>query len=445
MYLLYNVLLFSYFLGIFPLLCYRSWRYRKPLTGVRQRFGRLPTSINPHRTPSIWIHAVSVGEVLASRPLVRALRTDYPDHRLLMSTTTTTGQHVAQQFGSELDAVFYAPFDFTPVVTLSLDQVVPEILIVIDTEIWPNLFRACRKRGVRTLLVNGRLSDRSYRRYRLVRFFMKKVFQDIDHVCAQTPNWAQRYVDIGADRSRVTVTGSVKFDALTPSMDDAMPRSSDDVLDCFEFAKKRLIFIAASTLRGEEELILRVFTQIRALAPDALLIIAPRHPERFEEVHSMVEAGGYRVQVRSKLSGQDSDAPVVLLDTIGELASLFQVASVVFVGGSLVPAGGHNFLEPAVFGKAIVVGPHMENFAEITSEFVTKQAMVQVWNDDELEAALVDLIRDVGRRERLGNAARDLVMSCRGATKRTMMIAAGLLSSSDQNVSDETVQSTINM
>ncbi len=386
-----------------------------------------------------------MGEVLASRPLVRALRTDYPDHRLLMSTTTTTGQHVAQQFGSELDAVFYAPFDFTPVVTLSLDQVVPEILIVIDTEIWPNLFRACRKRGVRTLLVNGRLSDRSYRRYRLVRFFMKKVFQDIDHVCAQTPNWAQRYVDIGADRSRVTVTGSVKFDALTPSMDDAMPRSSDDVLDCFEFAKKRLIFIAASTLRGEEELILRVFTQIRALAPDALLIIAPRHPERFEEVHSMVEAGGYRVQVRSKLSGQDSDAPVVLLDTIGELASLFQVASVVFVGGSLVPAGGHNFLEPAVFGKAIVVGPHMENFAEITSEFVTKQAMVQVWNDDELEAALVDLIRDVGRRERLGNAARDLVMSCRGATKRTMMIAAGLLSSSDQNVSDETVQSTINM
>ena len=440
MYLLYNVLLFSYFLAIFPLLCYRTWRYGKPLTGVRQRFGRLPIAINPHRTASIWIHAVSVGEVLASRPLIRALRTAYPDHRLLMSTTTTTGQGVAQQLGAELDAVFYAPFDFTPVVTLALEQVVPELLIVIDTEIWPNLFRACRKRGVRTMLVNGRLSDRSYRRYRLVRFFMRKVFADVDHVCAQTPNWAQRYVDIGANRSRVTVTGSVKFDALSPSLADATPHMTDDVLDCFGFAKKRLVFIAASTLRGEEEHVLRVFTRIREVATDALLIIAPRHPERFDEVHAMAEADGYRVQVRSKLCGQDSDVPIVLLDTIGELASLFQIASIVFVGGSLVPAGGHNFLEPAVFGKAIVVGPHMDNFAEITSEFVAKQAVVQVCNDRELEVVLVDLIRDVGKRERLGSAARDLVKSCRGATKRTMTIAADLLASDVRNLSDETVQ-----
>ena len=444
MYLLYNVLLFSYFLAVFPLLCYRTWRYGKPLTGVRQRFGRLPVAIKPLRTPSIWIHAVSVGEVLASRPLIRALRITYPGHRLLMSTTTTTGQGVAQQFGSELDAVFYAPFDFTPVVTFALDQVVPELLIVIDTEIWPNLFRACRKRGVRTMLVNGRLSDRSYRRYRLVRFFMRKVFADVDHVCAQTPNWAQRYVDIGADRSRVTVTGSVKFDALTPSLADATPRTSGDVLDCFGFAKKRLVFIAASTLRGEEGYVLRVFTRIREVVPDALLIIAPRHPERFDEVHAMAEADGYRVQVRSKLGGQDSDASIVLLDTIGELASLFQIASIVFVGGSLVPAGGHNFLEPAVFGKAIVVGPHMDNFAEITSEFVAKQAVVQVCNHRELEVVVVDLIRDVGRRERLGSAARDLVKSCRGATKRTMTIATGLLASDVRTVSDETMQSTIN-
>ncbi len=444
MYLLYNVLLFSYFLGVLPVLCYRTLKYGKSLTGVKQRFGRLPVGVNRHRTASIWIHAVSVGEVLASRPLIRALRTAYPGHRLLMSTTTTTGQDVAQQFGSELDATFYAPFDFTPVVGLVLDQIVPELLIVVDTEIWPNLFRACRKRGVRTMLVNGRLSDRSYSRYRLVRFFMKKVFEDVDHVCAQTPNWAQRYVDIGADRSSVTVTGSVKFDALTPSVDRAVQRVSDDVLDCFGFAKERLVFIAASTLRGEEELVLRVFARIREVASDALIIIAPRHPERFEEVYAMAEASGYRVQARSKLRGQDSDAPIVLLDTIGELSSLFQIASVVFVGGSLVPSGGHNFLEPAVFGKAIVVGPHMDNFAEITSDFVAKQAVVQVRSDSELEAEVVDLIRDDGRRERLGDAARELVASCRGATKRTMTIAAGLLASEVRNVSDETVQSTIN-
>ena len=443
MYLLYNALLFSYFLAVFPALCYRRWKYGKPLVGVSQRLGRLPVGVNPQRTASIWIHAVSVGEAIASRPLIRALRTAYPAHRLLMSTTTTTGQDVAQQFGSDLDAVFYAPFDFTPAVTRALERIAPELLIVIDTEIWPNLFRACRKRGVRTMLVNGRLSDRSYGRYRLVRFFMRRVFEDVDRVCAQTATWAQRYVDIGADQSSVMVTGSVKFDALDPSMSSVVQPASDDVLSCFRFAKRRPVFIAASTLRGEEELVLRVVGRILEIAPDALIIIAPRHPERFDEVRAMAEVAGYRVQARSELRGQDSDAPIVLLDTIGELACLFQVASVVFVGGSLVPAGGHNLLEPAVFGKAIVVGPHMDNFAEITSHFVAQKAVVQVRDATEFEIESVDLVRDRGRRERLGNAARELVESCRGATKRTMTIAAGLLTPETKNVSDETVQLSI--
>ena len=443
MYLLYNALLFSYFLAVFPALCYRRWKYGKPLVGVSQRLGRLPVGVNPQRTASIWIHAVSVGEAIASRPLIRALRTAYPAHRLLMSTTTTTGQDVAQQFGSDLDAVFYAPFDFTPVVTRALERIAPELLIVIDTEIWPNLFRACRKRGVRTMLVNGRLSDRSYGRYRLVRFFMRRVFEDVDRVCAQTATWAQRYVDIGADQSSVMVTGSVKFDALDPSMSSVVQPASDDVLSCFRFAKRRPVFIAASTLRGEEELVLRVVGRILEIASDALIIIAPRHPERFDEVRAMAEVAGYRVQARSELRGQDSDIPIVLLDTIGELACLFQVASVVFVGGSLVPAGGHNLLEPAVFGKAIIVGPHMDNFAEITSHFVAQKAVVQVRDATEFEIESVDLVRDRGRRERLGNAARELVESCRGATKRTMTIAAGLLTPETKNVSDETVQLSI--
>ena len=443
MYLLYNALLFSYFLAVFPALCYRRWKYGKPLVGVSQRLGRLPVGVNPQRTASIWIHAVSVGEAIASRPLIRALRTAYPAHRLLMSTTTTTGQDVAQQFGSDLDAVFYAPFDFTPVVTRALERIAPELLIVIDTEIWPNLFRACRKRGVRTMLVNGRLSDRSYGRYRLVRFFMRRVFEDVDRVCAQTATWAQRYVDIGADQSSVMVTGSVKFDALDPSMSSVVQPASDDVLSCFRFAKRRPVFIAASTLRGEEELVLRVVGRILEIASDALIIIAPRHPERFDEVRAMAEAAGYRVQARSELRGQDSDIPIVLLDTIGELACLFQIASVVFVGGSLVPAGGHNLLEPAVFGKAIIVGPHMDNFAEITSHFVAQKAVVQVRDATEFEIESVDLVRDRGRRERLGKAARELVESCRGATKRTMTIAAGLLTPETKNVSDETVQLSI--
>jgi 3-deoxy-D-manno-octulosonic-acid transferase len=272
---------------------------------------------------------------------------------------------------------------------------------------------------------------------------MRRVFEDVDRVCAQTATWAQRYVDIGADQNSVTVTGSVKFDALDPSMSSAVQRVSDDVLSCFRFTKRRPVFIAASTLRGEEELVLRVVGRILEIASDALIIIAPRHPERFDEVRAMAEAAGYRVQARSELRGQDSDAPIVLLDTIGELACLFQVASVVFVGGSLVPAGGHNLIEAAVLGKAIVVGPHMDNFAEITSHFVARKAVVQVRDDTELEIELVDLVRNRGRRERLGNAARELVESCRGATQRTMTIAAGLLTPETKNVSDETVQSSI--
>lgn len=428
MYLLYSALLSIYFLGRLPAIAYASWKYRKPLGSVRERLGRLPDGVNPDHVSSIWIHAVSVGEALAVRPLVRSLRAVYTDHRLVLSTTTVTGQQVARQFGDELDAVFYAPFDFIPMVTRALDRIAPELLIVVDTEIWPNLLRVCRRRGVRTMLVNGRLSDRSFRGYRLVRPFMRQVLDHIDQICVQTEQWAQRFVDLGADAARVTVTGSMKFDAVSISATSARHHVADHALRLFEFAKTRPVFIAASTLRGEEEPVLRAFGRMRETAPNTLLVLAPRHPDRFAEARTCAEAAGYQVHLRSDLNpGGAPEAAIVLLDTMGELGRLFQIASTVFIGGSLVPAGGHNLLEPAAFGKAIVVGPHMENFAEVTEQFVSQQAAVQVRSEAELEATLVDLMHDSVRRASLGAAALALVDAHRGATQRSMDVAAELL------------------
>ena len=428
MHLVYTILLFVYFLAVLPATAYRIWcRGREP-GSLRERFGRLPAAVNPDRRRSIWVHAVSVGEALAARPLLRALRAAYPEHRLVVSTTTATGQRVARGFGGEVDAVCYAPFDFPWFVDRALDSIAPALLLVVDTEIWPNLLRACRRRGVGTLIVNGRLSDRSFRRYRLVRGGMRRVLADLGRVCAQTDEWARRFVAIGADPDRVTVTGSLKFDAVGPAGSSPDAAAGDGLRAAFDFARSRPVLIAASTLRGEEEPVLRAFARIRRPAADALLVIAPRHPERFDEARRIAGRAGYRVRMRSALEpGRDPAADVVVLNTLGELGRLFDIASAVFVGGSLVPAGGHNPIEPAACGRAIVFGPHMENFADVARELVARGAALQLRDAGALEETLADLMRDGERRSRLGAAARAVVDANRGATRRTLESVAELL------------------
>ncbi len=431
MYPLYSALLCAYFLAVLPAAAFGVWRRGKERGSLRERFGRLPAAVNPDRRPSIWVHAVSVGEALASRPLLRALRGAYPGHRLVVSTTTATGQRVARGFGRDVDAVCYAPFDFPPCVNRALDRIAPQLFLAVETEIWPNLLRACRRRGVGALIVNGRLSARSFRRYRLVRRCMRRVLADVGRVCVQTEEWGRRFVALGVDPARVTVTGSLKFDAVGGP--PAGSRTSgagggDDLRAAFDFARLRPVLIAASTLRGEEEPVLRAFRRVRRTAPDALLVIAPRHPERFHEARGIAGRAGHRVRLRSCLEpARDPGADVVILDTLGELGRLFGIATAVFVGGSLVPAGGHNPIEPAAFGRAIVVGPHMENFADVVREFVSRGAAIQVRDADELEETLADLMQDGARRLRLGDAARAVVDANRGATRRTLDAAAELL------------------
>ena len=432
MYSLYSVLIVTFFLVMSPYLAWQAVRYRKYIGSLRQRLGYLPISFNLDGEESIWIHAVSVGEVLTARALLPQLRERYPRLKLFLSTTTMTGQQIARNSLQYVDEVFYLPFDLGFVVNRTLRLVKPRMFIMMETEIWPNLLRACRRTGVRTVLVNGRISSRSYPRYRLARPFFRRVLANIDRFCMQSEESARRIVDIGADPDRVVVTGSLKFDSLDLPGASTPDRGRNRVLRYFRVSPDRPVIIAASTLKGEEEPVFEAFQRIRARVPEVLLIIAPRKPERFAEVEQQARRGGWRTARRSELPvDSEPRQDVVVLDTIGELAQLYQIATAVFVGGSLVDQGGHNILEPAVFGKPIVFGPYMQNFAEIARAFLENDAAIQVRSGRELEHALLALLNDPVRRARLGAAARALVEANRGARGKTMTAIARTLPPQD--------------
>jgi len=427
-YLLYSVVTLLLLVLLSPYFLYQAMRHNKYLGSLGQRFGYLPVSFNLDGDPSIWVHAVSVGEVLAARPVISELRRRYPTLKLFLSTTTLSGQQLARRNVADVDAVFYLPFDWTFTVRRTLKLVNPRLFVMVETEIWPNLLRECRRRGIKTALVNGRISHRSFPRYRLVRPFFRRVLADVDRFCVQGEESARRLVELGAEPSRITVTGSLKFESLheTP-----IPgRGPARVLRFFRLSPNRPVLVAGSTMKGEEEFVVRAFNRFRSTpaGSNALLVIAPRHPERFVEAERICRQEGLSTVRRSELAiDAEPRADAVVLDTIGELAQLYQVATAVFVGGSLVPSGGHNILEPALFGKPIVFGPHMENFSEIAEAFVTNGAAVQLRSDREIDDVVLSLMNDPVRRARLGAAARALVEANRGARDKTLAAIAPLL------------------
>ena len=428
MYSLYSILVLALAVVASPWFIYQALRYKKYVGSLRQRMGYLPVSFNMDADESIWIHAVSVGEVLTARPLISDLKRRYPSLRLFLSTTTMAGQQLARRNVQDVDAVFYFPFDLGLVVRRTLDLVRPRLFIMMETEIWPNLLHECRKRGIKTAVVNGRLSARSFPRYRMVRPLMRRILDDIDRFLVQSEESARRFIDLGADPSRVVVTGSLKFDSLDLSSTAMQTRARDRVLRYFRVPQSRPVIVAGSTMKGEETTILRAFRRVRVASPTTLLVIAPRNPERFGEVEQLVRSEGWKTARRSDLAvDSEPRVDVVVLDTIGELATVYQIGTVVFVGGSLVATGGHNVLEPAVFGKPIVFGPHMENFLEIADAYVTNGAGVQLAGEREREEAFLSRMSDPVRRARLGAAARALVEANRGAKEKTVTVLAALL------------------
>ncbi len=422
MYVAYSIALAIALVLAAPWFLWKGRRTGKYVSTFRERMGRLPASLDPAGRPSIWIHAVSVGEVLAARPLLRPLGEAFPALALLVSTTTITGNAVAHKSLGQAAGIFFAPFDLPRPVGRALAAARPRLLVLIETEIWPNLIHEARRRGVRVAMANGRLSEASFRGYRRVGRLVKKVLSEIDVFLMQSEDDARRILALGAPPERVRTLGNLKFDAV-----DVGP-PSPEIARLFDAPPDRPLWVAGSTMPGEEQMILAALRSVRARGCDVGLILAPRHPERFAEVPALVEAAGFACVRRSRLEpGGWADGAVVVLDTMGELNQVYSLASVVFVGGSLVATGGHNVLEPAAAGKAVVVGPHMHNFSEIARQFKAEGAMVEVGSAGELAAAVESLLTDVEHRDEIGARARRLVDRNRGAVARTTQALAELL------------------
>ncbi|HEX5709481.1 MAG TPA: 3-deoxy-D-manno-octulosonic acid transferase [Pyrinomonadaceae bacterium] len=436
MYFLYSLLLALGFALLLPRFLLDLARHGKYAAGFRERTGSLPPLDAPKGKKIIWLHCVSVGETQAARPLARAILEAFPAHALVVSTTTETGQRVAREaFAGVAARVFYFPFDWAWSVRRALRAVNPSAVLVIETELWPRFFRECRARGVPVALVNGRISQTSFRRYRRIRFFIRRVVSDLSLAAMQSEQDAARIRALGLDDARVKVSGNVKFDS---EVDAGAQRLTDELRGRFHFGNGRPLVAAASTHAPEERVVLDAFKEVVGSEPANArprLLIAPRHPERFAEVAALVEASGLTWSRRAAPPNDaDASSDVVLLDTVGELRAVYPLTDVVFVGGSVAPKGGHNILEPAAAARCVVTGAHTFNFNAITKAFLERDALVQLPEVDAALAAPVlagvlrELLNDRERRARLGENARRALDENRGATARTVELLAPVLS-----------------
>jgi 3-deoxy-D-manno-octulosonic-acid transferase len=411
MYLLYSTLLFLALVVGGPYWIYQMLRHDKYRRGLWQRLGRVPARLRNLNVPVIWIHAVSVGEVLAVSELVLKLRSEFPGHRILVSTTTDTGQRLAQsRFGAE--NVFYFPLDFAFAVKGWLSALRPELIVVAETEFWPNFFRGAREQKVRVAVVNARISDRSFSGYRRWKRFLRDELAAVDLFLAQTPEDARRLAEIGAPTERISVAGNLKYDipaANSPAILDQLRRS-------FVQQETGPVIVCGSTVEDEELLVLGALKNIVASYPRAVMLLAPRHPQRFDQVADLLQELSIRSVRRSQWTGESLRGGVLLVDTIGELSALYALADVAFVGGSLVPRGGHNIIEPAQHGVAIVVGNHTENFRDIVSLFQSRDA-VRVVSAAEFPLQIMELLNDDEERKALGRRAAKTLAEQRGVTE----------------------------
>jgi len=423
MYLLYSALLAVGLLLSLPYWIFQMLRHGKYRHGFMQRLGRVPPRLAELSPQSIiWLHAVSVGEVLAISGLVDQMRLRWPNSRLVVSTTTDTGQKLARARFGEQD-VFYFPLDLGFAIQPFLEALRPKLVVIAETEFWPNFLRLAKRSGARIAVVNARISDRSWPGYKRLRWWLPRVIANVDLFLAQTWEDQKRLVDIGAVPERVQVTGNLKFDIEVPAPPDVVASLRNN----FQQSEAGPILVCGSTVDEEEErMLLRAFQNIQASHPRAVMILAPRHPERFPVVAELLESLGIHFWRRSLWNGESIAGGVILLDTIGELASIYGLADIAFVGGSLVPKGGHNIIEPARHGVAIVVGNHTENFRDIIWLFQTHNA-VRIVGPAELPLVLMDLISNEAERKALGQRAAETLREQAGATAKTLATLEKLL------------------
>jgi 3-deoxy-D-manno-octulosonic-acid transferase len=427
MYFLYRGLTALSMLVLAPYYALRGWRQGEKRV-LQERLGALPPEITarpnaPGNRGAIWIHAVSVGEVLAAKPLVEGLKHRMRDRAIYVSTTTETGQQLARERLSSADVVFYFPLDWVAPVRRALRVMHPAMVIIMETEIWPNFLREAKRIGIPVLFANARISERSFARYNrwksLVTEFYAEVLQSANLFLAQTPEDAARLREMGAPEDRIEVVGNLKYDSEPPAASAFGSWLSGQISE----QERWPVLVAGSVVAQEEDAVLAAYDIVQRRWRHTLLILAPRKPDRFDAAAEVVEAGGWHLVRRSKVDLQaplDDDIDVILLDSIGELAGLYSLADAVFVGGSLVSAGGHNILEPAWFARPPVFGNSMENFREMADQFLRARAAVQVTSGPQLGAVWGQLIDDVSLREQMGAAARKLWDQNRGATERCL-------------------------
>lgn len=410
MYIIYNLFLIIATILLLPLILFKLITVPKYRGGITQKFGRLRKGVLRviRGTRPIWVHAVSVGEVMAAHPLIRELKKKYPGRALILSTVTVTGNYTARRRVPEADAVFFFPFDYPWVVRHIIRGINPQVVLVAETELWPNFFRELKKAGIPSAVINGRISLKSHRNYLRFRSFFRLVFENVDLFCMQSDADALRIKEIGAAPEKVIVTGNLKFDQKI-----SMPQSLPALIP-----PGKKVITAGSTHRGEEEVLLEIFTQLRTKYPGLLLILAPRHPERFDEVAGLISKAGYECQRRTELRGTIKD--VLLLDTIGELRAFYSICDIAFVGGSLVKVGGHNLLEPAAMKKPVVFSRYMFNFKEISEALLSAGGGVMVRDKWDLFSQFEKLLSDKELAARMGEQAFQVIEANSGAAKKTI-------------------------
>jgi 3-deoxy-D-manno-octulosonic-acid transferase len=410
MYVIYNLFLILATVLLLPVILFKLITVPKYRGGLTQKLGRLRKGVLRviKGTRPIWVHAVSVGEVMAAHPLIRDLRKKYPDRKLILSTVTVTGHFTALRRVPEADAVFYFPFDYPCIVRRVIQGINPEIVLVAETELWPNFFRELKRAGIPSAVINGRISPNSHKNYLKLKSFFSQVFDQVTLFCMQSEEDANRIREIGADPEKVIVTGNLKFDQRIPT-----GRTNPVTIP-----PGRKIITAGSTHRGEEAALLDIFSRLREKYPELLLIIAPRHPERFDEVEGIINGAGYECQRRTSLKGPVKN--VLLLDTIGELRSFYALCDIAFVGGSLVKVGGHNLLEPAAMKKPVIFSRYMFNFKEISEALISSGGGIMVKDKAELYVQLDTLLSDPERARLMGERAFRVIEVNSGAAKKTI-------------------------
>jgi 3-deoxy-D-manno-octulosonic-acid transferase len=442
-YFLYRILASLSAAALAPYYAIRAWRRGDALATVGERLGYVPQGVaalasqastratgQPERG-AIWIHAVSVGEVLAAAVLIEGLKRRFAHCVIFVSTTTDTGQKLARERLPGADGIFYFPWDSAGSVRRALRTIRPAAVIVMETEIWPNFLRAARRSGVPVIFANARISQRSFARFKRWEFLVGDLFaramQDAEAFLAQTPEDAARLIEMGAGEEQITVTGNLKYDVAAPPMSEFGSWLGNQI----QRQERWPVLVAGSVLELEEDGVLAGYDLVQRKFRRTLLVLAPRKPERFDEAAKIASAGGWNVLRRSRVDTAqplNESADVLVLDSIGELAGLYSLADAVFVGGSLVPAGGHNILEPAWFGKPPVFGPSMDNFFAMSTQFLAARAAVQVSSGQQLGQVWLQLIEDKALSERMGKAARELCERNRGATERALDAVANVLS-----------------